>query len=150
MPSLKLFDRAAIAAILLAATSIPLASHAFAFASDAPAARIAMPDGTERRFYTSGPMGTTTFRVDVSTTGAVLSRKQVLSDEVFGAIRPGMHASEVFALIGPPFGKTRFDATHTTAWDYHYRDAWGYGAELSVMMNDDDVVVGRFSAREGD
>jgi outer membrane protein assembly factor BamE (lipoprotein component of BamABCDE complex) len=150
MPSLKTIDRMALAAMLFAATSIPLAARALALPADSPAAKIAMPDGTERRFYTSGPMGSTTFRVDVSNTGAVLARKQVLSDDVFNTIRPGMHASEVFALIGPPFAKVRFNSTHTTAWDYHYRDTWGYGAEFSVIVNDDDIVVGRFTTREGD
>ena len=150
MPSLKTIDRMAIAAMLLTAVSIPLASHAFAFGTDKPSATIQLRDGVERRFYTTGPMGTTTQRVDVAPGGQVVARAQVLNDDVFRSIHAGMPESEVFELLGPPFGKTRFDATRTVAWDYHYRDTWGYMADFSVSFNEAGAVVGKFSAREGD
>jgi hypothetical protein len=30
----------------------------------------------------------------------------------------------------------RFNNTRTTAWDYHYRDTWGYDADFSVIIDD--------------
>ena len=72
----------------------------------------------------------------------------VLRDEVFGQIRPGFKAGEVLAIIGAPHRKSRFEATKTTAWDYSYRDTWGYEAEFSVIFDDAGLVVGKFSGRK--
>lgn len=72
---------------------------------------------------------------------------QVLTDDVFAGIQAGMPAAEVLVAIGPPDRKERFDSTRTTAWDYRYRDTWGYDAELSVIVDDRGVVVGKISTR---
>jgi outer membrane protein assembly factor BamE (lipoprotein component of BamABCDE complex) len=74
----------------------------------------------------------------------------VLNDATFQAIRPGMTAREVLALIGAPQSKARFESTRTTAWDYRFRDSWGYSATFSVILDDADVVVGKFTARDSD
>jgi len=110
MPNLKVVDRIALCAMLMAICAVPLASRA-------------------------------------SAEPTVFSKAQVLNDETFRSILPGMTASEVRALIGPPFRKIRFENTRTTSWDYRYRDTWGYDAELSVFLDDAEVVVGKFSSR---
>ena len=148
MVSLKLIDRIAVAAIF--ATSVAVPAAAFACAGSARgelASRVAMSGGLERRFYTTGPLGTTTCRVDVAAGGKVVADVQVLNDDVFQTISAGMPANDVLAIIGPPSGKMRFDATKTTAWDYHYRDSWGYTSDFSVIVDDAGIVVGKFSAR---
>ena len=151
MLSLKIVDRAAMLAMLSTCLTIPLAACASVDAASAkPDATVALQDGGERRFYTTGPMGVTTLRVDVARDGTVLARNQVLDSGVFQAIRPGMRAAEVFERLGPPFRKERFARLGATAWDYHFRDAWGYDAEFSVMVDDQDVVISKFTARLGD
>jgi hypothetical protein len=146
----RTIDRMALAAVLLASTAITAATRAFSFGFTAEPAKVQLRDGTERRFYPTGPMGTTTERVDVAADGHVIARVQVLNEAVFRSIAPGMHASDVFGLIGPPASKSRFEATRTVAWEYRYRDAWGYIADFSVMFDYDGMVTGKFSAREGD
>jgi hypothetical protein len=89
--------------------------------------------------YTNAP----TSEVRVIARGAVETRK----DEVFRAIAPGMTATEVLSRIGSPDGKMHFPLSDTTSWDYRYRDAWGYDAEFSVIMNAADIVVSKVSAR---
>ena len=128
MFQLKSVDRIAIVAMIAVAVSIPAAGNA------APL------------FVTSGPQGVTTYRVDIGPNGERTST-QVLRDATFQSISPGMQAADVFALIGPPYRKARFEATRTTAWDYHYRDSWGYDADFSVIIGDDDRVVSRFAMR---
>ena len=152
MSRLKLIDRVALSALLLsAAAAIPLAAGAFSLSRpDGPSATIKLSSGVERQFFTTGPLGTTTDRVDIDASGRVIARTQVLTDDVFRYIRPGMPARDVLELIGPPSGKTRFPQTHTTAWEYHYRDGWGYTSEFSVMVDDRGVVASKFSGREGD
>lgn len=151
MSRLKMIDRVALSAMLLSAAAIPLAARAFSFSHEAaPSATVRLANGIERQFFTSGPLGTTTDRVDVDASGRVVARTQVLTDDVFRYIRPGMPARDVLELIGPPSAKTRFPQTHTTAWEYHYRDGWGYNAEFSVSVDDQGLVASKFSAREGD
>ena len=79
--------------------------------------------------------------------GKVIVTRQVLGDGLFSQIQPGMKGDDVLALIGPPRARTRFAATMTTAWDYRYRDTWGYEAEFSVIFDDAGLVVSKFSAR---
>jgi len=147
MSHLKIVDRIAIAAMFSTIALVPLAAHACRSHDGKPDAKVTLADGSERRFYTSGPMGVTTFRVDVSAAGVRGPESQVLNDSSFGSIRAGMTASQVFELLGPPYAKARFGATRTTAWDYHYRDAWGYDADFSVIIDDSNVVAGKISVR---
>ena len=150
MFTLKTIDRMALAAMLLAGAGISAAPRAFSFGFESPPAKVQLRDGTERRFYTTGPLGTTTERVDVAPDGRIIARAQVMDDAVFNSIGAGMHAAEVFAIIGPPVSKTRMQATHSTVWEYHYRNTWGYLADFSVTFDNDGVVVSKFSGREGD
>jgi len=62
-------------------------------------------------------------------------------------IHEGMTAEEVVAALGEPVRKMRFPLSKTTAWDYEFRDAWGYDSEFSVIVNDLSLVVGTFAAR---
>lgn len=81
------------------------------------------------------------------TGGARSVQSRVLDDRSVSAIHAGVSAAEVLERLGPPYTKMRFEATKTTAWDYHYRDAWGYDADFSVIMDDTDVVAGKMSVR---
>ena len=66
-------------------------------------------------------------------------------------IHEGMTADDVVAALGEPVRKMRFPLSGTTAWDYEFRDAWGYDSEFSVIVSDAGVVVGTFAARhDGD
>ena len=84
-----------------------------------------------------------------SASGTRSVHSRVLDDRSAGAIQAGMTAAEVLERLGPPYTKMRFEATKTTAWDYHYRDAWGYDADFSVIMDDANVVAGKMSVRLG-
>jgi outer membrane protein assembly factor BamE (lipoprotein component of BamABCDE complex) len=70
-----------------------------------------------------------------------------LDDAAVARIRDGMTTDQVRGLIGAPWNTVRFDNTHTTAWDYEYRDGWGYDAVFSVVFDDTGIVVGRISVR---
>jgi hypothetical protein len=68
-------------------------------------------------------------------------------DRAFARIQDGMSENDVLGVAGTPWNKVRFENTHTTAWDYEYRDAWGYDATFSVIFNDAGLVVDRISVR---
>jgi len=140
-------DRIALAAMLgiIATAGVVTTSSA---APGNTAAKLTLLDGVERRFFTSGPMGLTTWRVDVNASGQEVARAQVLDDAVFQQIRDGDSEAQVYALIGPPSRKETFHRTKRTAWDYHYRDTWGYEAEFAVLFDTAGHVVGKFSTRD--
>src|SRR4051812_46783899 len=147
MKHTKSIDRLALAAMIAATTLISAAHHAYA-ESDAPQARLTLSNGIERSFYTSGPLGTTTYRVDRSKDGLVVDKTQVLTDGVFSTLPYGATEAQVLATIGPPARKEAFRGTHTVAWDYHYRDAWGYDADFAAIFDANGVMVGKFSSRD--
>jgi hypothetical protein len=140
-------DRFALAAMLATMGSIAVFSSCIA-AAEKPAATVTMPDGVERRFFTSGPLGTTTYRIDVARDGREAPRVQVLKDDIFQQIPNGATDAEVYALVGPPARKEIFSRTQTIAWDYHYRDGWGYESDFAVVFDAAGRVVGRFSTRD--
>ena len=70
-----------------------------------------------------------------------------LNDDIIARVSLGQSGPEVTALLGMPYRLIRFDNLKSTAWDYRYRDTWGYWVEFSVMMGDDGRVMGRVSRR---
>jgi hypothetical protein len=152
MSLLKHVDRIALLSLLSVSVGVPAAALACSAAtaqSSHVAARVPLPGGGESRFYTTGPAGTTTCRVDVSAAGQVLAAAQVLTDANFRNINAGMSAAEVLARIGPPDTKMRFERSRTTSWDYRFVDTWSYDAIFSVTLNDRDIVVSKFTERLG-
>ena len=78
--------------------------------------------------------------------GAVVASGTV-KVEAFRRIHEGMTAAEVRTLLGPPADTMRFPLSKTTAWDYPFRDTWGYDSDFSVILDGSDVVVGTFAGR---
>ena len=73
-----------------------------------------------------------------------------LHADAMNAIRAGDATERVTRVLGSPYRKIRFPMTRTTAWDYHIRDAWGYDADFSVIIDDGGKVVGTITVRNGD
>lgn len=70
-----------------------------------------------------------------------------LNDDTVARVARGQDEREVTAVLGVPYQKVRFDNLKSTAWDYRYRDTWGYWVDLSVMIGDDGRVVDKVSVR---
>jgi outer membrane protein assembly factor BamE (lipoprotein component of BamABCDE complex) len=113
----------------------------------APAMEFSAPDGSRQLAYPTGPLGQHTYMAYLTPDGRLDRVEQVLDDVRFQAIQPGMTKDELLRFIGPPFQTGRFPNLRQTAWDYRFRDTWGYEAILSVMLDDNDVVVGRVIQR---
>jgi outer membrane protein assembly factor BamE (lipoprotein component of BamABCDE complex) len=78
----------------------------------------------------------------------LVTAPQKVNETAIQRIQPGQSESDVKALIGEPSRKIHFARTHTTSFDYDYRDAWGYNAVFSVVLRDDsDTVESKFSSR---
>lgn len=112
-----------------------------------PAMELRDPDGSRHLAYPSGPFGLHTYMARIAPDGRLRAVEQVLDDGRFDAIRPGMTSDELLRHIGPPGERTRFDNLRLTAWDYRFRDTWGYIAILSVMVDDSGRVASRITQR---
>lgn len=116
-------------------------------AMGAPAMELRDADGTRHLAYPSGPYGLQTYMARIAPDGRLTVVEQVLDDGRFDAIRPGMTSDELLRHIGPPGQRVRFDNLRQTAWDYRFRDTWGYVAILSVMIDDSGRVASRITQR---
>ena len=112
-----------------------------------PALELAAADGSRQLAYPSGPYGVQTFMAHIGRDGRLVGLEQVLVDDRFHAIRQGMTTEELLRHIGPPYQRVRFQNLRQTAWDYRYRDTWGYQAILSVMIDDNGLVASRITRR---
>ena len=79
-------------------------------------------------------------------TGGALYRPD-LKDDLVAHVQRGQSEQEVSALLGTPYRRIRFDNLQSTAWDYRYRDTWGYWVYYSVLFADNGRVTGTFSKR---
>jgi hypothetical protein len=112
----------------------------------APQLVMPIPAG-ERWFYPSGPSGLTTLAIDLDGGAKAVAIRNVLNDGAVQSISAGQRADEVLTTIGPPLAKQRFDNLRQTAWDYRYRDTWGYVVKLAVMIGDDGRVAAKVLER---
>ena len=112
-----------------------------------PALEFTNADSSRELAFARGPLGAQTYMAHVSRDGIVQVVKQVLTDGVFNAIQPGMTQDEVLRLIGPPREKMSFARLAQVAWDYKYRDTWGYDSIFSVTFDADGRVVSKISQR---
>lgn len=112
-----------------------------------PALAMPLPGGGRQLAYPTGPFGLHTYMAHIGPDGRLQRLEQVLDDTRFHAIRPGMTSEELLRHLGPPSEKVRFGNLRQTAWDYRFRDTWGYIAILSVMIDDAGTVVSRITNR---
>lgn len=125
------------ASLAAAAAALPAACALHPFAPDAvtpgearadvlrvmgpPTATYAMPDGHERLEYSRMPFGRKTYMIDFDGAGRVTRWEQVLDENHFLQVVPGMHRADVLRLIGPPSstGQYRLPRPGIT-WLYRY------------------------------
>jgi hypothetical protein len=100
------------------------------------------PDGSRQLAFASGPEGTQTFMAYVSPDGRLTRLEQVLTNEHLAKIDRGtMTSAQLERLIGPPWRTVDFPRKQQVAWDYVFRDEWGYKVDYSVMIDRNGVVV---------
>ena len=109
--------------------------------------RLPLADGATRLFFVQSIHEMNTRAVDLDAAGKVIRDVRVLTDERLGVMRSGITSEAVMAEIGPPYRKIVFERQNQTAWDYRYRDNWGYIVEFSVMLDTNNIVVSKVSRR---
>ena len=108
-----------------------------ALAMGPPTGRYTFPDGTIRLEYARGPYGKHTWMIDLDRDGRVADIFQVLYEENFTAITPGMKRDEVLIRLGRP-SEDHGARGGVRLWSYRYETPvcqW-----FVVSMNPNGVV----------
>lgn len=77
-------------------------------------------DGSETWEYPQGPLGRQTYMVTMGSDHAVKEVRQVLREEYFSKVRPGMSREEVRQLLGKPGEVMVFRARDEEVWSWRY------------------------------
>jgi hypothetical protein len=77
-------------------------------------------DGSETWEYPQGPLGRETYMVTIGSDHAVKEVRQVLREEYFSKVRPGMSREEVRRLLGKPGEVMLFRARDEEVWSWRY------------------------------
>ena len=86
-----------------------------------PTATYTMPDGHQRLEYNRMPAGKQTFMIDLDAGGHMARWENVLDENHFAAIQPGMNAQDVLPLIGPPtFTSIYHRPEPGSTWNYRF------------------------------
>lgn len=79
-------------------------------------------DGTRLLEYPKGPEGARTWVFTIDQYGKLQDYKQVLTEENFARIQPGMARDDVRRMLGKPRQVTQFKRKNEEVWDWRYLD----------------------------
>jgi len=85
-----------------------------------PTAERPRPEGGTRLEFARGPMGTSTFMIDVDAAGRIETIQQVLDEKNFMTLKPGMTRDEVLYRIGTLSDRMRIARQNIDVWSYRY------------------------------
>jgi len=106
----------------------------------APALALKGPGDETYLYYERYQTGPAMFVVRLSAEGRLRGIEQRLTYANIYAIREGMRAEEVRALLGPPFGIARFPRLQHDVWEYPWRHAVRELRVLFVHFDDEGVA----------
>jgi outer membrane protein assembly factor BamE (lipoprotein component of BamABCDE complex) len=87
-------------------------------------------DGSRTLEYPKGPEGARTWVFMIDKTGKMQDYRQVLTEENFARIKPGMSKDEVRRMLGKPRTVVQFKRKNEEAWDWRYLPAPGVSPRL--------------------
>jgi len=102
-----------------------------------PALRWQDADGALQLAYPHGPMGFHTYMVHLAPDGKLQRIENVLDEQVFARIRPGMNTEQVVRLLGPaqPEWSAYFSRRDELVWEWRYCDAASNAARFNVLFD---------------
>jgi hypothetical protein len=83
------------------------------------------PDGALIWEFPRGPSGSVTYMVEMRPDGVLKEIRQVLKEEYFAKIRPGLSKDEVRRLIGKPAETMTFPLKKEEVWSWKFEQGSG-------------------------
>ena len=125
--TVALHRAAALLVLILAAGCANFSAISPGDSAPAVEARVGPPgsvwknaDGSEVWEYPSGPSGVQTFMIDIGPDRTVRAVRQVLREEYFSKVVPGMSRDEVRRVLGRPKEVWYFPARDEEVWTWRY------------------------------
>ena len=98
-------------------------------------------DGTRTMEYPRQPEGWTNYVVKIGRDGKVSSLRQLLNDDNFARVRPGMDAQQVRLLLGRPAEQKRYALKNEEVWSWRYKPV-NESRLFNVTFGSDGKVLG--------
>jgi outer membrane protein assembly factor BamE (lipoprotein component of BamABCDE complex) len=108
-------------------------------------------DGSQVLEFVRGPEGTETYMVEIDAEGRYLGMKNVLVQENFDRVRPGMIRDDVRRLLGKPTEKESFPLKREDVWSWRFSSEYNRPDMFNVHFDPDGRVVSTSvtAARDG-
>lgn len=94
------------------------------------------PDGVVTWEYPRGPSGSVTYMVDLRPDGVLKEIRQVLKEEYFAKIRPGLSKDEVRRVLGRPAETMTFPLKKEEVWSWKFEqgsgEKWQFHAHFAL------------------
>ncbi len=99
------------------------------------------PDGTQTWEYPRTPNGVVNYMLDFGPDGVLRAVRQVLTEENFARVQPGMTREAVRRLLGQPSHEYRFALQPEDVWDWRQQDVSGSDVFFNVHFSLDGRVT---------
>ncbi|WP_151446103.1 outer membrane protein assembly factor BamE [Lacisediminimonas profundi] len=98
--------------------------------------------------YPKGPNGVRTWMFDIGKDGKLKDWRQVLTEDNFKRITPGMSMDQVRRMLGRPRSTMQFRLKNEEVWDWLYQEGPGSRRLFNVHFDIGTRVVTRVSTSE--
>ncbi len=99
-----------------------------------------LPDGSKVLDYPRQPEGWTNYVIKIGPDGKMSSLRQLVSDDNFAKITPGMGQQQVRDILGRPAEQKPYDIQKTEVWSWRYKPV-NESRLLTVTFGEDKKVV---------
>ncbi len=94
-----------------------------------PANVVTLPDGSRTFEYPRQPEGWTNYAITIDTHGKMSALRQLLNEDNFAKVLPGLSGMQVRAMLGRPATQQRFELKNEDLLTWRFKPA-GQGSKL--------------------
>jgi outer membrane protein assembly factor BamE (lipoprotein component of BamABCDE complex) len=96
-------------------------------------------DGSQVFDYPRQPEGWTNYRIVIGADGRMSSLRQLLNEDNFARVKPGMDQSQVSELLGRPGSMKRYELKQEEVWNWRFKPM-NESRQFSVSFGPDGRV----------
>lgn len=104
-----------------------------------------LPDGTRILDYPRQPEGWGNYVIRIGADGRMTSLRQLLNDDNFARVQPGLTRQQVRDVLGRPAEQKRYDLKNEEVWSWRYKPV-NDSRIFSVTFGPDGRVIGTAKA----
>ena len=106
-------------------------------------------DGSQTWEYPRTPEGIVNYMIDFGPDKKLRAIRQVLTEEYFGKVRPGMDRDQIRRLLGKPAHDRYFQLKKERVWDWKIKSESGTDTYFNVSFDENGIVTKSYNSIEG-